>query len=531
FLRLGPESGIAGERTRQDALDDLLTTTTLAFLGQTVGCARCHNHKFDPIPQKDFYRLQAAFYSTRPLSYPLIDSAALAAHKAEMQKIDGLQKTLRKAKSDVEEPYRKRLFDEALSRLPDYLGIAWRTPADKRTEGQRLNVRQIEKTLLADQTSGKISERHILALMPEDEKRRHREIADQIAELDRQRPRPYPTARAIEEGGREARPSYFLHRGSVDTKGSLMQPGVLSVVHEGDYELPPPPANAKSSWRRRGLAEWIASSGNPLTARVMVNRLWQHHFGEGIVRTPSNFGTTGDRPSHPELLDWLALELVDRGWRLKSLHRLMMTSEAYQMASHDIAANAALDPENRLFWRMPRERLDAETIRDSILSVAGTLDRTLGGPCVYPYINPDLFQSSTRRTWPGQSDSDPSTWRRSLYVFSKRSIRYPMFETFDQPNLVTSCDRRNRSTIAPQALLLMNNSLVILQAKFFAQRLETEAPQSATARIDRAWQLALGRPPLESERSRALEFLRDNPEGLVGLCQALFNLNEFVYRQ
>ncbi|MGH9660936.1 MAG: DUF1549 domain-containing protein, partial [Bryobacteraceae bacterium] len=219
FLRLGPESGIAGERTRQDALDDLLTTTTLAFLGQTVGCARCHNHKFDPIPQKDFYRLQAVFYSTRPLSYPLIDSSALAAHKAEMQKIDGLQKTLRKAKSDVEEPYRKRLFDEALSRLPDYLGIAWRTPADKRTEGQRLNVRQIEKTLLADQTSGKISERHILALMPEDEKRRHREIVDQIAELERQRPRPYPTARAIEEGGREARPSHFLHRGSVDTKG------------------------------------------------------------------------------------------------------------------------------------------------------------------------------------------------------------------------------------------------------------------------------------------------------------------------
>jgi hypothetical protein len=306
---------------------------------------------------------------------------------------------------------------------------------------------------------------------------------------------------------------------------------VLSVVSETDYEFPTPPANAKSSFRRRGLAEWLVARQNPLTARVMVNRLWQHHFGEGLVRTPSNFGKLGEPPSHPELLDWLALEFIERGWSIKQMHRLMMTSQAYQMASNDIAANVAIDPENKLLWRMPRVRLEAEIIRDQILAVAGNLDRTLGGPCVYPYIDPKLFQSSTKRTWPGKPDDDPSTWRRSLYVYSKRSIRYPLFETFDQPNLINSCERRNRSTIAPQALLLMNNNFVITEAKYFAERLRREAGDDARAQVERAYRLALGRAPTVFERMKTVEFIRSSPNGLTEFCQALFNLNEFVYRQ
>jgi len=308
-----------------------------------------------------------------------------------------------------------------------------------------------------------------------------------------------------------------------------MTPGVLSVIN-ADYVFPAPPANAKSSWRRRGLAEWLVGRTNPLTARVMANRIWQHHFGEGIVRTPSNFGKMGERPSNLELLDWLAMEFVDKGWSVKQMHRLMMTSQAYQMASDDIAANVALDPENRLFWRMPRVRLEAEIIRDNILAVAGNLNRTLGGPCVFPYIDPKLFQSSTKRTWPGKPDDDPSTWRRSLYVYSKRSIRYPLFETFDQPNLINSCERRNRSTIAPQALLMMNNNFVISEAKIFAERLRREAGDQVKAQVDRAFNLALGRAPLEFERTKALEFIKSTPNGLTEFCQALFNLNEFVYQ-
>src|SRR5215510_1866920 len=449
FLRLGPEGGGGGERGRQDALDDLITTTSLTFMGMTVGCARCHDHKFDPIPQKDFYRIQAIFASTRPVNYPLVGADVVAANIAETQRIESLQRPLKKAKEELEAPHLKALVEEAVSRLPEYMQIAWRTAPEKRTPGQRLNVQQIKKTLEDDSLSQKLTEKDIVARMPDDDKRKHQELVEKIKALDRQKPKPYPTARAIGESGSKPGPTYFLNRGAPDAKGPAVTPGVLSVINETDYEFPAPPPNVKSSYRRRGLAEWLASRQNPLTARVMVNRVWQHHFGEGIVRTPSNFGKLGETPTHPELLDWLAIEFMNGGWSVKRMHRLMMTSQAYQMSSDDVAADVAIDPENRLLWRMPRARLEAEIIRDQMLAVAGNLDRTLGGPGVYPHIDPKLFQSSTKRTWPGKPDDDPSTWRRSLYVYSKRSIRYPLFETFDQPNLINSCDRRNRSTIAP----------------------------------------------------------------------------------
>jgi mono/diheme cytochrome c family protein len=563
FLRLGPEGGGGGERGRQDALDDLITTTSLTFMGLTVNCARCHDHKFDPIPQKDFYRMQAVFAPLRPVSYPLVGADVVAAHKAETLRIEGLQRPLKKAKDELEAPYLKTLVEEAINRLPEYMQIAWRTPPEKRTPGQRLNVQQIKKTLEDDSLSQKLTEKDIVARLSADDKRKHQELVEQIRALDQQKPRPYPTARAVGESGSKPGPTYFLQRGAPDAKGPVVTPGTLSVINETDYEFPVPPPNAKSSYRRRGLAEWLISRQNPLTARVMVNRIWQHHFGEGIVRTPSNFGKLGEPPTHPELLDWLAVEFMSggagergsegaadmatwrrgdvakdnpqsQGWSVKRMHRLIMTSQAYQMASDDVAGNVAIDPENRLLWRMPRMRLEAEIIRDQILDVAGNLDRTLGGPCVYPYIDPKLFQSSTKRTWPGKPDDDPSTWRRSLYVYSKRSIRYPLFETFDQPNLINSCDRRNRSTIAPQALLLMNNNFVLTEANYFAERLRREAGDDALAQVERAYRLALGRAPTAFERAKTVEFIRSDPngpDGLVEFCHALFNLNEFVYRQ
>jgi mono/diheme cytochrome c family protein len=531
FLRLGPEGGGGGERGRQDALEDVIATSSLTFMGLTVACARCHDHKFDPIPQQDYYRIQAVFSPTRPVQFPLVGADVVAAHRAEMQRIENLQKPLKKAKDDLEAPYLKILVDEAVSKLPEYLQIAWRTPPEKRTPGQRLNVNQIRKTLEDDTLSNRITEEQIVARMSEDDRRKHQELSEQIRALDRQKPKPYPTARAIGEDGPKPRPTYFLHRGSVDVKGPEVKPGALSVISETDLQFLAPPASAKSSWRRRGFAEWLVSPQHPLTARVMVNRIWQHHFSEGIVRTPSNFGKLGEAPSHPALLDWLAGEFIARGWSVKQMHRLMMTSQAYQMASDDIAANVAIDAENRFFWRMPRVRLEAEIIRDQILAVAGNLDRSLGGPCVYPYIDPKLFQSSTKRTWPGKPDDDPSTWRRSIYVYSKRSIRYPLFETFDQPNLINSCERRTRSTIAPQALLLMNNNFVITEARFFAERLRREAGEDVRAQVERAYQLALARAPQELERTKAVEFVRSSPHGLAEFCQALFNLNEFVYRQ
>jgi mono/diheme cytochrome c family protein len=530
FLRLGPEIG-GGERGRQDSLDDVVTTTTLAFMGMTVGCARCHNHKFDPIPQKDYYRIQAVFFSTRGVDYPLVPAHEVSAHRATTSRIESELKPLRQQKRDIEAPYLKQLVDAEIALLPDYLQKAWNTPPADRTEGQRLNVAQIEKTLQSDSLRAKITEKHLVPLMPEAVKRQHQDVKAKIAAIEATMPARYATARAISEPNRQPSPSYFLHRGSLDAKGSVMAPGILSVAATTDPEFPTPPAEAKSSWRRRGFAEWLVSPDNPLTARVMVNRIWQHHFGEGIVRTPSNFGKMGERPSHPELLDWLAVEFVERGWSMKAVHRLILTSAAYQMSSRDVPANVAIDPENRFFWRMARQRLEAEAIRDAILTAAGTLDRTIGGPNVLPYIDPDLFEASSRRNWLGKPDDDPSTWRRSLYVFSKRSIRYPLFETFDQPNLVNSTDRRNRSVVAPQALILMNNSLVIVQAKKFAERLRQEAGPDTGAQVDRAFHIALGRPPDDNERAKSIAFVRAAPDGLVEFCHVMFNLNEFVYRQ
>lgn len=526
FLRLGPE----GVNDRLDALDDLVSTTTLTFLGMTVSCARCHDHKFDPIPQKDYYRIQSVFFSTRAIEHPLAPAHEVEANQKERERIDALIKPLRARKAEIEKPYHDQIVAREVAKLPEYMQLAWRTPPGERTEGQRLNVIQIEDTLKLGSLRKLVQEEHVVRLMPDDVKANHATVKAEIQALQDQRPPRPASARAIGERGRTPQPSYFLHRGSPDALGSLMSPGVLSVAAAGEWNFPQPPPDAKSSWRRRGFAEWLVNRDNPLTARVMVNRLWQHHFGEGIVRTPSNFGKMGEPPSHPELLDWLALELVDKGWSLKALHRQMLTSQAYQMASVDTPANVKIDPENRFFWRMPRVRLEAETIRDAMLVASGTLDRKIGGPAIFPFIDPDLFEKSSRRDWKGLPDDDPATWRRSLYVFSKRSIRYPMFEAFDQPNLVNSTDRRNRTTIAPQALILMNNPMVLFQAGKFAEHVRAEAGDDVSRQVDVAFSRALGRAPDATERDRGMTLVRQADNGLAEFCHLLFNLNEFVYR-
>jgi mono/diheme cytochrome c family protein len=526
FMRLGAEGG-----GRNEALDDLVATTSLTFSAMTVQCARCHNHKFDPIPQKDYYRIQSIFFSTRDVEHSLVPESEVAANRKETQRIDALIKPLRGKKDAIEKPYHQQIIDREIAKLPDYMQLAWNTPADKRTEGQRLNVIQIQGTLAINSLRKLVTTADVVALMPPDVKAQHAKLEAEIEALDNQKPRRLPSARAIGERSREPQPSYFLHRGSPDARGTLMSPGVLAVTRKSDWTFPEAPPTATSSFRRRGYAEWLVSPENPLTARVMVNRLFQHHFGEGIVRTPSNFGKMGEPPSHPELLDWLAVEFVEKGWSLKAMHRLMLTSGSYRMSTVDIPANMNIDPENRMFWRMPRVRLEAEIIRDQILATAGTLDRTIGGPAIFPYIDPDLFEKSSKRDWKGLPDSDPATWRRSLYVFSKRSIRYPMFETFDQPNLVNSTERRNRTTLATQALILMNNPMVRFQAGQFAERVKKEAGPDAAKQIARAIEIALGRPADAVERKEGLAFVKaGGAEGLTQFCHVLMNLNEFVYR-
>ena len=521
FLRLGPENNVKNEQTRLDELDDLVVTASNGLLGMTVGCARCHNHKFDAIAQKDYYRIQAVFFPLKPLERPLVDPAAEAKVKAQSAAIDALAKPTKDLIKALEKPFRDRIIARRHATQPDYLRLAIATPEAKRTEGQKLNVSQFEKNV------ANIHEDDLVRELTPEAVAERKQLLAKVTTFDSQKPQ-LPTAMTIHEPGRDAPPSYFLHRGGAGAKGSVMSPGVLSATVREDWPFPDPPADAKSTFRRAAFAQWLASPDNPLVPRVWVNRMWQFHFGEGIVRSPSNFGKMGDRPTHPELLDWLATELIANNWSIKHLHRLMMNSQAYQMASDDSDANRKLDSDNKLLWRMPRRRLEGEIIRDSILSLAGTLDPKIGGPGVMPYIDPALFQASSKRTWVGRPVDDPSTNRRSLYVFSKRSIPLPLLDVFDKPDTITSCARRNRSTIAPQALILMNNEFVQLQAKQFAQRLSREAPTPA-ARVARGYQLAFGRAPSARESQRAIAFIGASPDGLTDFCHALFNVNEFVY--
>jgi hypothetical protein len=279
--------------------------------------------------------------------------------------------------------------------------------------------------------------------------------------------------------------------------------------------------------RRKAFALWLTQPDHPLTARVMVNRLWQGHFVRGIVGTPNDFGRQGEAPTHPELLDWLAVEFVKQGWSLKAMHRMMMLSNTYQMSSHFDPANAKIDGDNRYLWRMNRRRLEAEMLRDAVVAAAGTLNLKMGGPPVMPPLS-DEEKAGLKdpSQWPVNSDVREHT-RRGVYIYVKRSFRMPMFEAFDMPDTSVSCERRNVTTVAPQALALLNNEFMNEQAEKFAERLRREHGEDRAKWVEAAWRIGLGRSPEEHEKQQALEFLANQP--LNRLCLVLFNMNEFLY--
>ncbi len=278
-----------------------------------------------------------------------------------------------------------------------------------------------------------------------------------------------------------------------------------------------------SSGRHSALARWLVSDANPLTARVMANRIWQHHFGRGIVPSASDFGVHGEPPTHLELLDWLARELVDSKWDIKRLHRLILLSASYQQASAATAESLHNDPDNRLFSRMNRTRLEGEIIRDNLLASSGRLNRRIGGASVSPPIPAEAIQGA--KSW-SVSPNKQDHQRRSIYIFARRNLKYPFLETFDLPDSSLSCPKRDRSTTAPQALALLNAEEVIEASKAIAEQL-TEASPSESIRIQRAYRLVLGRSPSPSESAVAERFLARSP--LHELCRALFNTNEFIY--
>jgi hypothetical protein len=509
---------------RQNALNDITETTGLVFLGLTIGCARCHDHKFDPIRATDFYQLQAFFTPARFRDdYPIASAAERSAYEERAGRWEDEVSRLQGALIRLEWPVRDALASELPPNLDDETAAAFARPeAERSSEDIHLIYEALAKDRrIAPEDWAKVLDTTSASL--------RRTWLARLAALKQAKPPSLPHAVGIDETSPSAPPTYLLRRGDHTARGPEVAPAFPLVLCRDEAAAVPSPApSARSTGRRSELARWLVRPDHPLTARVLVNRLWQHHFGRGIVATPSDFGTMGAEPSHPELLDWLATELVARGWSLKAMHRLMVNSATYRQSSRANPAAMAADPDNTLLWRHDRQRLDGEAIRDSLLAVSGQLNPAMGGPCIFPELPAELSKLSGKGVaWP-VSDHAADRRRRSLYVFVRRNLRYPFFEAFDRPDTNASCPSRAVTTIAPQALTLLNSQLASDAARALADRVRREAGPDRGAQVERAYRLVLARPPDREERRLAEAFLRDGPE-LVSFCRALLNTNEFLY--
>ena len=547
FCRNGPTVDNANnEQTRVDELDDIVSTTSSVFMGLTVGCARCHDHKYDPFPQKDYYRLQAIFLSSQKTERLLGTENDQAAVKLRNQEIDKQIAPFKEQIANIEKPVRQRLLDEKVERFTRLSQQAGALASKDTSEFQKELAARFERDV-------KLQPEEIEAGLSPADRQARQALMKEVDRLNRTRPKPPAAVMAITNIEGKPPQGFLLKRGDYRQKGEAVSPGFLSVLSPAGAEMAAA-VSEPSKGSRLQLVQWLTDPNHPLTARVAANRIWQYHFGKGLVGTASDFGVNGDRPSHPELLDWLATEFVARRWSVKSLHRLIMTSSTYRQSSRWDAEAAKADPGNRLLWRFSPRRIEAENVRDSILVVSGSLNREMGGPGIYPRIDRAVIGTGSTNKWPVDVEEGPTTWRRSVYVFQKRSVVLPLLEVFDCPDSTVSSPSRSASTIAPQALALLNNAFVLQQSQRFARRVLTEAGSAPADQAYRAFQIALGRMPSERELSWSLDFLgkqalayeqntlsRLNGSGiakstdeaafraLADLCHAMFNLNEFLY--
>ncbi len=521
-------------------LDDTLRIVASSTLGLTVQCAKCHSHKYDPIPQTDYYRLQAVFMSIyRPAQWvPQADrhlfEASAAQEKVKNEhngRIDALVADFRKESAELNKQFGERLFNERLGKLPeaireDVKGSLATEPA-KRTEVQKFLAGKFQNEL-------RPADPNALAKLLSDAyaeyKTRSQEIAAKIKSEEVKRI-SYPEIRAGYDLPGEAK-TPLLRRGDYHNPGPEVQPGTLAALATTrPFVWSPPAKDARTSGRRLAFANWLTQADHPLTARVMVNRMWLEHFGEGIVSTPDNFGRAGSPPSHPELLDWLATEFTANGWSMKAMHRLMLTSSTYrQISTFDPAVHAKakqVDPDDRLLWRQRLRRLQAESLRDSFLSVAGTLNDAAFGP-----------PAPVQRKGDGEvvTPADSSGNRRSIYLQVRRSQPLTLLQVFDHPVMETNCTRRGVSTVSSQALTMLNSDFMIQQADALAGRVLKEKP---TDTAEHAVLLAFGRPVTEKERVKLNTFLEMQEakykgadaakRALADMCQMLLSANEFAY--
>ncbi|HEX4073554.1 MAG TPA: PSD1 and planctomycete cytochrome C domain-containing protein [Planctomycetaceae bacterium] len=516
-----------------DEIDEIVRTTGASFLGLTLGCARCHNHMFDPIPQEDYYQFAAFFRNVEPYGVPVSvthmranDEGILTpltspheygvwhVHQTELSrqlaKTEGKLKTLRK---------------QALERL-QASGVA---------DASRFNSRDIDKRMNSAESAEK-------ARINAEFKRLEEAL----------RTVPFPRALSVRECGSPLKETRVLLRGNVATPGKRVEPRILTVLGGKKIEAVPASYNVSSNrpnsvhrllaelgvkptlGLRRQLAEWITGNDNPLTPRVMMNRLWQEHFGRGIVRSADNFGRAGTPPTHPELLAWLARDFMAGSWRLKRMQKQIVLSNAYQMSSAEDNSQAqATDADNDLLWRQNLRRLDAEAIRDEMLAVSGRLNLKMGGPGMFPRLSAEVLETESRPGFGWGQSSLAERSRRSIYIYIKRTLMVPFLETFDYTNTAESLGTRPITTVAPQALLLLNSEFANEQAQALAGRVRREAGAQPSNEINRLFRLALGRTPTRTESEISMRMLekptKKGTDALQSLCLVVLNLNEFVY--
>lgn len=509
---------------RIEQLTDYVDTTSSVFMGLTVGCARCHDHKFDPISQRDYYRMQAIFVPAVKhrifLDYNAARSYDIGLNYREFKLRDIAEEI-----SKIQKPYSDKIKARKIAALPSPLREAFQAEDSKRTPDQLILVN-------ANPNAVRVSQDEIYKEVNADDRARLDVLGRRLVGMYANHTSG-PIAPGMMDPDRVGPDTYMPVRGQ-SSLGVKVQPGLLTAL--GGTDIPEPPADAITTFRRKALAEWLATPSHPLTARVMVNRIWHYHFGRGIVATPSDFGTRGTLPSHPELLDWLATEFVAKGWSMKTLHKLIMTSATYKQAATVTPTAQDQDPENIWFSHFSRRRLEAEEVRDSVLMTAGDLNLKMGGrPVVPPQTKEELYgmSQSPDNFWPVSWNKDDHT-RRSVYLLVRRSYRAPLMEAFDGPDGTLHCSRRDVSTVAPQSLTLFNSNFAYDQARVFASRLIKQTDRDAM--ITLAFENALSRQPSADELRITSQFLdkqttrTGTPEAAITeLTRALFNLNEFLY--
>lgn len=541
-----------GIEKRYEVVNETLDMFSTAVLGLTLECCRCHNHKYDPLPQRDYYRLMACFEPAfNPHSWKKPKDRYLAdvspkertAIDKRNTELDQQVAELTKVEAMTRQTVRQRVFDARLAAIPETIRAnvkqAMEVAPDKRNEAQKALAASHEATL-------KVADADIDAALTDAEKAAIKSSAEQRAALLSQK-KTYGVIQALWDVGAPSM-SHLHRRGNVKALGALVQPGFPEILQPVATASRAATADAhgETSGRRLALARWLTQPDHPLTTRVFVNRVWHHHFGRGIVETLGNFGHSGSLPSHPELLDWLAVDFTENGWSIKRLHRQIMLSTAYRQSSRRPARSSAesavsaekIDPENRLLWRMNMRRIESEIVRDSMLAVSGTLDRTPGGPPV-GITNPADGLSEAK-----SAPTPTSMNRRSVYLFARRVYPLKLLEIFDAPIMPVNCTQRINSATVLQSLALLNSEFLFAQADQMAERVIKTAGPEPAVQVRLAFQFAFARQPTEAESAKAAGFMVEQTQGygadktppdkarqraLADLCHMLLSSNEFLY--